>query len=41
MDAEFDTPREVLAVALLFLCAGVVLCLVVAGVAWAGLTIFT
>ena len=41
MDAEFDTPREVLAVALLLLCAGVLLCLVVAGLVWAGLTIFT
>ena len=40
MDAEFDTPREVLAVALLLLCAAVVVCLMVAGLVWAGLKIF-
>ena len=40
MDAEFDTPREVLAVALLLLCAAVVVCLMVAGLVWTGLKIF-
>ena len=41
MDADLDSPREVLGPALLFLCAGVLLCLVVAGLVWAGLKIFT
>ena len=41
MDADFDTPSEVLGPVLLFLCAGVLLCLVVAGLVWAGLNIFT
>ena len=41
MDADFDTPSEVLGPALLLLCAVVVVCLVVAGLVWAGLRIFT
>ena len=41
MDADFDTLSELLGPVLLFLCAGVLLCLAVAGLIWAGFKLFT
>ncbi len=41
MDVDFNTPKEVLGPALLLLCAGVLLLLVVAGLILVGVRIFT
>ena len=41
MDADFDTLSELLGPVLLFLCTGVLLCLAVAGLIWAGVKLFT